>query len=363
MQAREREWTVGVAKENASGGEQVLIRADELQAKCSTILEHAGLNPVDAAIAAECLVQSDLRGVDVEGVTLLPIYVQRLKMGLSNPHPRLVVLREAGAVAVIDGDYGLGQVVGTLAMERAIALADTNGVGLVGVRNSTHFSMAANYAMKAMRRDMIGIVLNSGRALIAPTGGVRAMVCDGPMAIAVPTGKELPLVLDMALTTVARGKIKVALQRGEPIPAGWATDSLGQPTTDPLEALTGLLSPVGGAKGYGLALMNGILAGILMGGPFAWQVGSVYDDLDRPQRVGHMMIAIAISNFMPVDEFKSRVDEMIREIRSCPRMPDVARVYLPGEMEFKCHENRSRDGIPLPRTLWEELCTLAQHPC
>jgi LDH2 family malate/lactate/ureidoglycolate dehydrogenase len=263
-------------------------------------------------------------------------------------------------MALLDGDNGLGQVVAARAMERAIALAERSGVGLVGVRNSTHFSMAACYAMMALNRDMIGLVVNSGRALMAPWGGTKALISDNPTAVAVPAGEERPVVLDMALSVVARGKIKEALRRGESIPPDWATDRSGRPTTEPAEALAGLLSPIGGPKGYGLALINGLLAGVLMDGTFAWQVGSAYDDLDRPQRVGHLLAAIDVSSFMPVAEFRARVDELIQEIRRCRTAPGVERVYLPGEIEFECQEERSREGIPLSEALWEELCEMAQ---
>jgi LDH2 family malate/lactate/ureidoglycolate dehydrogenase len=344
----------------AARQDQVRIPAEELQATCVAILEKAGLPPADATVAADCLVQADLRGVDTHGVIHLPIYVRRIRLGLTNAHPRLVVVRETAATVLLDGDHGLGQVVAARAMERAIALTERSGVGVVGVRNSTHFGMAAYFAMMALGRDMVGLVVNSGRVAMPPWGGAEAMIGNNPVAVAVPAGQERPIVLDMAMSVAARGKIKRALRRGEPIPPDWATDRLGRPTTDPTQALAGLLSPIGGPKGYGLALVNGLLAGVLMGGTFAWEVGSVYDDLDRPQRVGHMLAAIAVDSFTPVAAFKARVDELIREIRSCPTAPGVERVYLPGEIEFECHEERSRDGIPLSRALWGELCEMAQ---
>jgi len=345
--------------EEAVRRDQVRVPADELRATCVTILVRAGVPPADAAVASDCLIQANLRGLDFEGVSLLPIYVHRIRLGLTNARPQLTVLRETAVTALLDGDHGLGQVVAARAMERAITLATRSGIGVVGVRNSTHFGMAAQFAMMALERDMIGCVINNGRALLAPTGGTRAMIGDNPMAVAVPAGRERPIVLDMALTAVARGKIKQAQSQGAPIPVEWATDASGQSTTDPTQALAGLLSPIGGAKGYGLALINGLLAGVLMGGPFAWQVGSVYDDLDRPQRMGHLVAAIAVDGFMPAAEFKARVDELIREIRRCPRAPGVERVYLPGEIEFECHERRSREGIPLDAMLWQELCMMA----
>jgi LDH2 family malate/lactate/ureidoglycolate dehydrogenase len=346
--------------EVASGRNQVRIAAEQLRATCITILEKAGLPPGDAANAADCLVQADLRGVDTHGVIHLPMYVRRIKLGLTNPHPRLVILRETAATALLDGDHGLGQVVALRAMEQAIALAERSGVGLVGVRNSTHFGMAAYFAMMALEWDMIGLVVNSGRAAMPPWGGSEARIGNNPIAIAVPASQERPIVLDMAMSVSARGKIKRALRQGGPIPADWATDRFGQPTTDAAQALAGFLNPLGGPKGYGLALINGLLAGVLMGGAFAWEMGSLYDDLDRPQRVGHLLAAIAIDSFMPVAEFKARIDELVREIRGCPPAPGIERVYLPGEIEFECHEQRSRDGIPLPEALWSELREMAR---
>jgi LDH2 family malate/lactate/ureidoglycolate dehydrogenase len=340
--------------------DQVRIPADELRTTCVVILEKAGLPSDDAAIAADCLVEADLRGVDTHGVIHLPMYIRRIELGLTNPRPRLAMLRETATTALLDGDHGLGQVVAARAMDQAIALARRSGIGLVGVRNSTHFGMAAQFAMMALSRDMIGLVINSGKASMPPWGGAEARIGNNPVAVAVPAGQERPIVLDMAISVAARGKIKRAKRQGVAIPPDWATDHLGQPTTDPAQALAGFLCPIGGPKGSGLALINGLLAGVLMGGTFTWEVGSVYDDLDRPQRVGHLLAALAVDSFTPIAEFKSRVDELIREIRYCPPAPGFERIYLPGEIEFECHQRRSREGIPLSRALWEKLAEMAR---
>jgi LDH2 family malate/lactate/ureidoglycolate dehydrogenase len=340
--------------------DQVRIPADELRMTCVVILEKAGLSSSDAVTAADCLVEADLRGVDTHGVIHLPIYVRRIELGLTNPRPRLAVLRETTTTALLDGDHGMGQVVAARAMDRAIALAGRSGIGLVGVRNSTHFGIAAHFAMMALSQDMIGLVINSGKATMPPWGGAEARVGNNPIAIAVPSGQEQPVVLDMAMSVAARGKIKRAMRQGVTIPPDWATDHLGQPTTDPAQALAGFLCPIGGPKGSGLALINGLLAGVLMGGTFAWEVGSVYDDLDRPQRVGHLLAALAVDSFTPIAEFKARVDELIREVQSCPPAPGFEGVYLPGEIEFECHQKRSREGIPLSRALWEKLGEMAR---
>jgi LDH2 family malate/lactate/ureidoglycolate dehydrogenase len=338
----------------------VHIGVEQLQAACVAILAAAGLPRSDAALAADCLVQADLRGVDTHGVIHLPIYVRRIKLGLANPHPQIAVLRETPATALLDGDRGLGQVVAARAMERAIALAEQSGVGLVGVRNSTHFGMAGYFAMMALARDMVGVAISSARATMAPWGGTEARVGNNPLAVAIPAGQQRPIVLDMAMSVAARGKIKRALRRGETIPLDWAIDRRGRPTADPAEALAGFLNPIGGPKGYGLALLSGLLASVLMGAVFDWEAGSLYDDLDRPQGVGHLLAAIAVESFMPVHAFRQRVDELVQAVRGCPPAPGVERVYLPGEIEFECQERRAREGIPIATSLWQELSEMAR---
>ena len=195
--------------------DQVQVPAEELRATCVAIWEKAGLPPGDAAVVAEAMVLADLRGVDFEGVSLLPIYVRRVQLGLTNPRPQLTVLRETAATALLDGDRGQGHVVATQAMKRAMGLAERSGVGLVGVRNSSHFGMAAAYAMMPLKRDMVGLVVDSGRALMPPWGGAEPRVTSSPVAIAVPAGQERPVVLDMAMSAVARGRIKEFRARGE----------------------------------------------------------------------------------------------------------------------------------------------------
>lgn len=339
--------------------DQVLALAEVLRATCVAIWQKAGLPPADAGVATDALVEANLRGIDFEGVSLLPMYVRRIQLGLTNPRPKIVAVRETAATALLDGDHGQGHVVATQAMKRAMALAKRSGVGLVGVRRSSHFGMAGYYAIMALEQDMVGLVADSGRATMPPWGGVEPRITGSPIAVAVPAGQERPVVLDMALSSSARGRVKEFLARGEPLPTGWATDRLGQPTTDPAVALKGFLTPIGGPKGYALALITNLVAGVLMGGPFAWQVGSVYDDLDRPQDVAHLLMAISVEAFMPVQEFKVRVDELIREVRATPKAPGAERIYLPGEMEFECREKRLQEGIPLPRSLWAELQTMA----
>jgi LDH2 family malate/lactate/ureidoglycolate dehydrogenase len=253
----------------------------------------------------------------------------------------------------------MGQVVAARAMEEATRRARQRGVGLVGVRNSNHFGMAAYFAMQALRHDMIGVALSNAPATMAPWGGARPYLGTNPMAIAVPAGDEPPIVLDMAMSTVARGKIILAAQEGLPIPEGWAVDPDSEPTTDPARALEGMVLPVGGAKGYGLATIVEILAGVLVGAAFGPHIGALYDNFTSPQRLGHLLGAIDVQAVDAAERFKGRMDRLIREIRAVPRARHIERIYLPGEIEWLAEHRRRQEGIDLHPQTVQALATVA----
>jgi LDH2 family malate/lactate/ureidoglycolate dehydrogenase len=325
----------------------VRVSADDLRVWTKAIFESVGLPEADAALVTDALVSADLRGVDSHGVTRVPIYVKRLRLGLIEPRPSIRLAGDHGAVAVLDGGNGMGQVVASRAIEEAIRRASQHGVGLVGVRNSNHFGMAAYFAMQTLEHDMVGVALSNAPATMAPLGGARPYLGTNPLAIAVPAGDEPPIVLDMAMSTVARGKIILAAQEGVPIPEGWAVDSDGEPTTDPGKALEGMVEPMGGAKGYGLATMVEVLAGVLVGAAFGPHIGALYDNLTSPQRLGHLLAAIDVQRFDAADRFKERMDRLIQEIRAVPRARHVERIYLPGEIEWLTEQRRRQEGIEL----------------
>lgn len=324
-------------------------------------LTSAGLSDENAWIVADSLVQADLRGIDSHGVARLPIYLKRLKTGVVNAKPEIRVIKERPSVVVIDGDNGMGHVVGVRAMDLCVARAKENGLGAAGVRNTNHFGIAAYYAMKALDSDMIGLAMTNAPSSMAPWGGTKPYFGTNPFAVAVPAGEELPVVLDMSTSIVAKGKIILAARKGEKIGLGWAIDSNGDLTTDAKEALLGSVLPLGGAKGYGLALIVDILSSILTGALFGSHVRSLYDEFSEPQGLGNFMMAINVAEFMLVDEFKRRMDEMIKEVKNCSPALNAEQIYLPGEIEFMRKKERTRNGIPLSTEVADDLVNLGRE--
>jgi len=331
----------------------------QLKRFCSVILQKVEIPPAEAYLIAESLVQANLWGVDSHGVTRMAIYVKRLRKKLVNPNPMINVLRETSAMAVMDGDNGPGQVVAARAMELAIAKARESGTGLVGIRNSNHFGTAAFFTMMALRKEMIGIALSNAPATMAPWGGRSPYLGTNPISVAVPAGQELPIVLDMATSVVARGKIILAARKGECIPAGCAIDLDGEETTDAARALDGCVLPFGGPKGSAISLLIDVLAGVLTGAAFGPHIGDLYRNMECPQCVGHMMGAIEISWFSDVEAFKNRIDGMIRELKLVPAAKGVSEVLLPGEIERRIERQREAEGIPLTPEEIDDLRGLA----
>jgi LDH2 family malate/lactate/ureidoglycolate dehydrogenase len=302
------------------------------------------------------LVAADLEGVASHGVVRLPIYLERLRAGVINPRPNVHVAFETATTAVVDGDNGMGQWVGMRAMQTAIDKGLAAGCAFVSVRNSNHFGAAAYYSRMAVAHDMIGFSFTIGGINhMTPWGGVEAMLGNNPLSIALPAGKERPVVLDMACSVAARGKIIVAAKDGTPIPADWAVGPDGQPTTDPVEALKGFVLPVGGAKGYALTLMIGLLSTMLSGAAFGSEVTNMYDDMERPQNIGHLFGVLPVACFEPLATYRKRMDKAIREIRGVPRAPGVERIYLPGEREQILAEVHAKSGVPVKKSVWSEL--------
>jgi LDH2 family malate/lactate/ureidoglycolate dehydrogenase len=305
------------------------------------------------------MVRTDLRGVDSHGVGMLPRYHELWQQGFIVMNAEPVVVRDDLATGLLDGQKGLGHYVSTEAMRRAIDKARTYGIGMVAVRNSGHYGAAANYSMMALEHDLIGIsTTNSPYLAMVPTFGRSAKLSTNPISFAAPAGRHAPFVLDMATTTVAVGKLSVAARWKTPIPAGWALDGEGMPTTDPAVALKHrLLTPLGGTralgshKGYGLGVMVDILSGVLS--------GAVYGDLfarsgmaeRRIQNVGHCFAALDPARFRPLDEFKRDMDDMFESLKSTPRAPGEERVWVAGEPEAECEARRQREGIPLAPAL------------
>jgi LDH2 family malate/lactate/ureidoglycolate dehydrogenase len=321
--------------------------ADALRAFCEEVFLSCEMAPEDAAIVADSLVRANLRGIDSHGVARVGIYVKRLKMGLVNPRPNVEVVSESDATLLVDGDNGMGQVVGVRALELGLDKIQESGGVSVGVRRSNHYGAGAYYVQRAVDRDTIAFAYSNAPPTMAPWGGVDPYVGTNPYAYGVPAGEHRPIILDMATSIVARGKIILAAERGEPIPEGWAIDKHGNQTTDAQEALEGSVLPFGGPKGYALSLMIDIMAGTLTGAGSGPGINSLYDDFDEPQNVGAFFQLVDIGRFSDPATFKARVDRMIEEIKSSRKAQGTEELFLPGEIEHRTEEERERSGIPV----------------
>jgi LDH2 family malate/lactate/ureidoglycolate dehydrogenase len=350
--------------ENAHRLKSVKVQYEKLERFVSLVFQRLGMPVADAAIAARVLVMADLRGVDSHGVIRLSPdkwYVKAIRDGIVNPNPRIRIVNETPASALIEGDGGMGMVVGQRAVELAIEKARRVGVGVVAARNSRHFGMAAYYAMLALPHDMIGISMTNAGRQVVPTFGQEAKYGTNPLCLAAPTREEPPFVLDMATTTAAAGKLEVAAQRGNPIPLGWALDEKSAPTADPRVAQQARkLLPLGSSrdggshKGYGLAIMVEILCGALTG-----SLACLTPPVTGIR--GHFFGAIDISRFRPVEEFKQELDTLLRDLKSTTPERGQRRVYAAGEIEHETALERSANGIPLHLSILERLRELSRQ--
>jgi LDH2 family malate/lactate/ureidoglycolate dehydrogenase len=344
----------------APAGENVVVEAAALRRFCEEAFERAGVPADDAATVADTLVEADLRGVHSHGVWWMTTYTRRLRQGGLNPRPAVRALRETPCLAVLDADRAMGQVAGVRGMKLATEKAGTAGVGVVTVRNSNHLGAAAYYALLAARKNQIGFAVSDAEPVMAPWGGAKAVIGNNPMAYAIPVDGEFSIVLDMAQSVVAWGKIFLAAQRGEKIPVTWALNAEGAPTDDPHEAMVGLLLPVGGYKGYGLALVMEILGSVLAGATFGSDMAPMSHDA-APQDVGHFFMALDINQFLPLEIFRERIGRLVKEHRGVPRRTGIERIYLPGEIEHELRARRLSDGIPLEPYIIKALIALGEE--
>jgi LDH2 family malate/lactate/ureidoglycolate dehydrogenase len=280
---------------------------------------------------------------------------------LVNKNPDIKVVRETPASLLIDGDNGQGIPVATKAIELAVEKAKTSGVCITGVKNSNHCGMLGAYSLYAAEHDLISMALTAAPANMAPWGGRERFLGTNPFCYGVPTGTEGPIVFDAATSVAARGKIAYALKNNMKIPIGWAINKDGKPTTDPQEGLEGLVLPVGGPKGYGIAFFVEVLSSIFTGANIGPQISDLYLNFEKPQNVGHYFMLMRADLFMDLQEFKSRMDNTIREIRKLPLMEGTDKIYMPGELEFIKQDERSREGIPVTKELLDEFEALAKE--
>ncbi|QPZ38423.1 Ldh family oxidoreductase [Paramicrobacterium chengjingii] len=322
------------------------------------VLISLGVPTDDATLVGTSLVRADMGGHESHGMLRLPWYSARLKSGAMTPHTDPVDVTDSGALSIVDGRDGIGQVLVSRASMRAMQNADRFGIGAVGIRNSNHFGTAGYWTRSMSERGYVGILLTNSSPAMAPWGGVNKTVGSNPWSIAVPGGRHGSVVLDISNSKVARGKIYAAIQNGTDIPGDWALDLNGRVTTDPHAALKGTLQPIGEHKGYGISLMIDLLAGVLTGSGYADQVVGPYSE-EGSSRCGHLIIAIKADACMPLDELRARVNNLVDSTTSGPLAEGSTRILVPGDRESENLKHAKAEGILLPERTINDLNRLA----
>ena len=338
----------------------ITCTAEKLTGFSAQVLHAHGLPQQDAETVANGLVHANLRGVDSHGVARIPIYADRLRQGLVNQTPNIRIIKDSGAALLVDGDNGMGAVVTTHALELGLERLDANGAVSIAIRNSNHYSAGSFYATQAVERNAAMWLYSNAPPTMAPWGGAKRYLGTNPYTFAAPAGKYDPIILDMATSVVARGRIILAAGRDEAIPEGWAVTVEGAATTDAQAALAGSVLPFGGPKGYGIALMIEIMSGILSGAGFGPRVGDLYEDFSKPQNVGSFMQLTRIDAFMPAEEFNQRMEMLISEIKASQPAQGVEEILVPGEIEARIARKRQQEGIPLARNTYDALQKLGE---
>lgn len=322
------------------------------------VLRALGVPRDDAELIADSLVTSDMWGHPSHGMLRLPWYTARLQSGAMKAATEPNVVLDLGALAVLDGDDGIGQVVVSRGCDEAVRRAATHGVGAVAVRNSGHFGTAAYWTKRMAEAGCVGILTTNSSPAMAPWGGNEKTVGSNPWSIAAPGGSHAPVVLDISNTSVARGKLYSALQKGQQVPLGWAIDSAGKPTADPQAALDGIMLPVGEHKGYGISFMMDVLSGVLTGSAYAKGVVGPYV-ADQRSGSGHLIIALHVDSMLGDEPFASRIDDLIETTKGVALAEGFTEVFYPGEIEARAEAVNRETGIPLPQKTVDDLRALA----
>jgi len=334
------------------------VDARQLTDFAAAVYAGQGMPEADARLVADTLVQADLWGHQSHGVLRLGWYLDRLRNKVMDPVTKPEFVIDAGAIAVIDGHDGVGHVLTKLAAEEAITRAQVHGIAAVGVRMSNHFGTCMYYTLMGARAGCVMLLTSNGGPAMAPWGGRKKIVGTNPWSVAAPAGRHAPFVVDMANTGVARGKIYLARNKRLPIPLGWAITADGAPTTDPQEAIDGIILPMAEHKGYAIAAMVDVLSGVLTGGGFLSAVHSPYKTAEK-SNCGHFMIAINIAALQPLAAFHARMEHWIAEIKSVPLAQGFDEVFYPGEMEARNDQRNRKEGIHFPEGTIADLQRIA----
>ncbi len=370
----------GVVKASSSEATQEhRINRVDLEGFTSSVLQGHGVSPPEADITAKILVAADLRGIPSHGIARLGRYVDGIKKGIILPGVSMDINKTASTIATVNANNGIGQVAAERAMNLAIDMAKDNGVGIVTVRDSNHFGIAGYYANMAVEKGMIGIALTNSAPLVVPTFGASAQLGTNPIAFGAPASRYPAFLIDMATSVTARGKIEVYNRNQKQIPIGWTVDEKGLGCQDPGHVLKNLIERAGGGilplgghgeqlgghKGFGLPFMVDILSGVLSGSAFGVGVDNVHgsgtSDQKQFPRVGHYFMAIDVEKFMPLDEFRNRMDSMIEQISESPKAEGQNKIYIHGEKEYYNAINNEKEGVPVTNVVYESLAQLGKE--
>lgn len=332
---------------------------DELEAFACQALIKAGVATEHARCIAHALVRADLRGVDSHGVARLETYVKKFEAGGFNADPDITVKPVGDAAVIVDADHGPGQSAGVEAMDEAMERARNYGIGVAAVTNSNHFGTAAYYTERASDEGLVGISMTNVGSDVAPFGGVDAFMGTNPISVSVPTDRAFPITLDMATSTVAMGKIDHAAKEDETIPNDWALDENGNPAQDPQSVAA--LRPMGGPKGFGLAIVVDVLCGILTGAGTSPTIGALYDDFDESMELGHFVAAIDVDRFRDLASFREAVGGYIDRIKSQRTKDGIEEIRVPGELESMQMERNRKEGITLNEDGQDGVARLAER--
>ncbi len=330
------------------------IKPESLQEAAVQILKGLKAGEEEALLVAKAMIKADARGIDTHGLHLLTLMDERVEAGMVNIPTPLKLLSDEGAIALLDGGNGLGQVAAQKAMALSIAKAEANGIGVCLARNTNNIGMLSLYSQQAAEAGMVGMVMANAAASMSAWGGAEALLGTNPISIGIPGGNGPAVLLDMSSSLVARGKIRRAARQKEAIPLGWALDKEGLPTADPEAALKGSLLPIGGPKGYGLALAVDIIAGLISGAQYGQKIQS-FHELKGPTGVGVFTLAMDIKRFMSYDQFEGLIRSYVTKLKASRKAPGVERIYLPGEIEIERERESFQQGVEVNSSLVDKL--------
>lgn len=337
------------------------IDYNKLKTYVKSLLMSSGIEERDALIVSDVLIKAELQGVSSHGLSRLEVYLQRISKGLINKKPNLSIDFKFPALGIMDADNSLGHLAAHKAMTAAVEKAKDFGISMVGVKNSNHFGTASYYAEMAVKENLVGFVISNGPPATPPWGGKEMYFGTNPLAVGIPGGERGPIVVDMATSIVARGKIIKAAKEGKEIEPGWALDEEGNPTTNPDKALKGCILPMGGHKGSAITMLIELMAGLLTGAGYGKQVAWQYDENSGKGNVGHIFCAMNPVGFMEADEIRSKMDNFYDEIKGIPKAQGFDSIRLPGESRSKNMDDNIKEGIKLNDTLYKDLVELGNN--